>query len=201
MGRLRTKSPSVWAQKLQPGSQPVVTLQAGSTTSLKGQSDLEAIAPRRAGCLLNTHSTQPRAPPPPQQSRGGTQIPSVPRAPCPAGRRRLLVAPWGISNRNFSRGRRPGGGQDSALRAGAPPKECPLSPSPSPVGEVPDPAATRAPAATRGRGPERWNKGRPAAAAAGPGAEAPGGGGKWERRPGRPRAPGALPPAAPRTPR
>lgn len=166
-------------------------LQAGGRSSLKGR---EAIARRRAGCLLHTQCTLPgarrarRSPDGGQRARGGL----VPRRGTQSTGRTRCISP-----RKFSRGGRRGGGR---LGLGSPgrrcPRACPHSPLRSPR------AVTPGPGRHSGRGPEHWNKGRPAAAAAaGPGAEAPGGGGKRARRPGRPRAPGALPPAAPRTPR
>ena len=157
----------------------------------------EAIARRRAGCLLHTHCTLPgarrarRSPDGGQRARGGL----VPR-PGDAEHR-----PHPVHLAPKVQPRWPPGGGGRRLGLGSPgrrcPRACPHSPLRSPR------AVTPGPGRHSGRGPEHWNKGRPAAAAAaaGPGAEAPGGGGKRARRPGRPRAPGALPPAAPRTPR
>lgn len=140
----------------------------------------------------------------PEHNRPNSTPDSGPRSPWvtrarPGGRRLVTVASC-LTQPNLSRCVRRGreAPVGNRLPGRALPPRRPHSPQHfrgQPGGARPDPDSGSDP----GRVPERWNKGRPAAAR--PGAEAPGGGGKWARRPGWPRAPGALPPAAPRTPR
>lgn len=181
-----------------------------------GNPRLEAEPPGRAGrtrepllrsvpavyvalVLLSPEHNRPNSTP-----DSGPRSPLVPRAR-PGGRRLVTVASC-LTQPNLSRSVRRGREEPVGTRlpGRALPPRRPHSPqhsagSQAGRGRGLDPGTDPDSGSDSGRDPERWNKGRPAAAR--PGAEAPGGGGKWARRPGWPRAPGALPPAAPRTPR
>lgn len=123
-------------------------LQAGGRSSLKGR---EAIARRRAGCLLHTHCTLPgarrarRSPDGGQRARGGL----VPRRGTQSTGRTRCISP-----RKFSRGGRRGAGGAVGTRLprqALPPSVSPL-PSSVPTGGDPGP---RPPLGTRPRALEQ----------------------------------------------